>query len=112
MNRTRTLLAAGLALEGAFVALCLTAPFLSTPEQNGLRQAVQLALTAGLLVCGAIACLFAARGARLWEVAICLLLLGPIHFVAGGTQPELVWLPITIGFGSLVIAVSLAWRNA
>lgn len=101
-----------LVVECVFVLLCLIAPLTSSPEQNGLRQAGQLLLTVTLLGLGFVALALARRGARLWEVAICLLLMGPIHLVAGGAEEGLIWLPIAFGFGSLLIAASLAWRNA
>ena len=101
-----------LVVEAAFVCLCLIAPFCRTAEQSGARQLGQLLLTIVLLGLGVTALAFARRGARLWEVAICLLLIGPIHLVAAGTERGLVWLPIAFGCGSLLVTVPLAWRNA
>lgn len=112
MNRTKMLLATSMSLEGLFALLCVV----PLPEQinpfNATRIVSLCILTLLIFSSGMIAAWLSLKGYMLREVALCLIMILPIHLVAAGAQESLIWLPITFGFASLAITIKLSWQNS
>ncbi len=54
----------------------------------------------------------ARRRSMLAEPSLCLLLLVPLHIIAAGTEPKIIWLPMLFGLSSVMCSSLFAWRHA
>ena len=112
MTRARKLLVFSLVLETLFVLGCLVPAPDPVSQFAAGKLLVLVFLTLALVLCGCYAYYLSCQGYLLREVGECLMLLGVVHLVSAGAQPELVWLPIVIGYISVLFSISVTWQNS
>ncbi len=111
MSHSRKLLIVAMALELVFILLCILPMGNSINPFDTTRLALQVCLTILLLLAGLYGRWLTHKGYMLHEVSLCLILIPAIHLTACGAQEGIAWVPILLGFGSLAVAIPLAWHN-
>ena len=112
MSPNRKFLTLVSALELLFLLLCVVPIPNDLNPLDTTRFLSLMAITFTLFISSLYGMWLTNRGYMLKEVSLCLMLMPILHLVAAGAQDYLIWLPITLGCGSLAIVIPLAWQNS